>query len=319
MSAAPHRSSLARGYLIAVTGVVVWSWTGILISYLLRHRPLAPMTLAFWRDLMSASALFVILAAFRPGTLRLARRDRAFLLAYGGALTLMNVTWTWSVALNGAAVSTVLVYSSAGITALVARFVFDERLSLVRILAIVGGLAGCVLVARATDPAQWNLNAAGIVAGLLSAMSFALYSVMGKAAHHRGIDPWSATLCTFAVAAAALLPIALATLPASGPGASLLSLGARWDGWMLLLLLVVPTLGGYGLYTASLAYLPASTANLVATLEPALTTVWAYLLLGESLDALQSLGGALIILSVASLQSGDTRAESSVEPPPLLQ
>jgi drug/metabolite transporter, DME family len=295
-------SSPGRGYLAAVSGVVVWSWTGILISYLLRTRPIAPMTLAFWRDLTAAGVLFAVLAWLRRDVLHIARRDRAFMLLYGTSLTIMNVTWTWSVAWNGAAVSTVLVYSSAGITALLARFFFGERLSPVRIVAIGAGLVGCVLVAKANDLAQWDLNAAGIVAGLLSAVSFASFSMMGKAASRRGIDPWTATLCTFAVAAVALLPIASLTLPVSGPSASLSSLGPGWDGWMLLLLLVVPTLGGYGLYTVSLAYLPAGTANFIATLEPVLTTIWAYLLLGESLDAVQLLGGALIIGSIASLQ-----------------
>jgi len=291
-----------RGYLIATTGVLVWSWTGILISYLLRHHAIAPMTLAFWRDATAAATLFLALTLLRRGRPRVARRDVGFLLLYGGALTLMNVSWTWSVACNGAAISTVLVYSSAGMTALAARFFFAERLSLVRLLAFAGGLAGCVLVARADDPAQWRLNAAGIVAGLLSAVSFAAFSLMGKAASRRAIEPWTATLCTFAVAATALLPIAWLALPAGGAGASLLSLGARWDGWGLLLLLVVPTLGGYGLYTASLVHLPASTANLIATLEPVLTTVWAYLLLGESLDGVQILGGGLILGSVMGLQ-----------------
>jgi drug/metabolite transporter (DMT)-like permease len=293
---------MGRGYLIAGAAVLLWSWTGILISFLLRHHAIAPMTLAFWRDASSSVTLLAALFLFRRGALRVARGDRAFLLVYGSALTIMNVAWTWSVACNGAAVSTVLVYSSPGFTALLARFVFGERLGPVRVLALAASLAGCVLVARATDPRAWHLNAQGIVTGLLSAVGFAWFSMMGRAASRRGIDPWTATLCTFCVAAAALLPIASFALPAGGATASLFSLGSRWDGWGLLLLLVVPTLGGYGLYTASLAYLPAGTANLVATLEPILTTVWAYVLLGESLDALQLVGGALILASVASLQ-----------------
>ena len=318
-------SSIGRGFLIAVSGVVVWSWTGILISYLLRHQPIAPMTLAFWRDLAAAGTLLVALLLFHRAALRIARRDRAFLLLYGVSLTLMNMTWTWSVAWNGAAVSTVLVYSSAGITALAARLFFGERLGLVRGLAFAGGLAGCVLVAKASDLRQWNLNGAGIVAGMLSAVSFTWFSMMGKAAAHRGIDPWTATLCTFGVAAVALLPIASVAMPGSGATASFLSLGSRWEGWVLLLLLVVPTLGGYGLYTASLAHLPAGTANLIATMEPVLTTVWAYFLLGESLEGVQLLGGALILGSVASLQlegkltrllEGRARAATVCEAPP---
>jgi drug/metabolite transporter (DMT)-like permease len=298
---AARATATSRGYAAGLGGVFVWSWTAILIGYLLRSRPMAPMALAFWRDLTSAGAMLAVLAVFRPATVRVARRDFGFLLLYGASLALLNVTWTWSIAWNGAAVSTVLVYSSPAITALAARLLFGERLGPTRAMALAASIAGCVLVAKANDPARWNLNAPGIVAGLLSAVSFALYSMMGKVASRRGVDPWTATLYTFAGAALALLPIAYLT-PWAGGQNPLLSLGAQWDVWLLLLLLVVPTLGGYGLYTVSLAYLPVATANIIATLEPVLTTIWAHLLLGESLDAPQSVGGALIIGSVAFLQ-----------------
>lgn len=300
----PKPTALNRGYLIGVSGVVLWSWTGIFISYLLKHYPLAPMTLALWRDVIVTGALFIGFGVFRRRALRVAPRDRKFLLLYGLSLTFMNVTWTWSVALNGAAVSTVLVYASPGITALAARVFFKERLSPVRIAAFVSSLIGCVFVARANDPAQWNLNAGGILVGMLSAFCFTGYSLMGKVMAHRRINSWTATLGAFAVAAAALLPIAALSLSGAGVDrASLLSLGAHWDGWLLLFVLaVIPTIGGYGLYAASLGYLAAGTANLIATLEPVLTTIWAYLLLHESLDPAQLLGGVFIIASVISLR-----------------
>ncbi|HZY42056.1 MAG TPA: DMT family transporter [Anaerolineae bacterium] len=300
----PKTTALNRGYLIGVSGVFLWSWTGIFISYLLKNYPLAPMTLAFWRDVIVTGSLFIGFALFRRSALRIAPHDRKFLLLYGLSLTFMNVTWTWSVALNGAAVSTVLVYASPGITALAARVFFKERLSPIRIAAFISSLIGCVFVARANDPAQWNLNAGGILIGVLSAFSFTGYSLMGKAVSHRQINSWTATLGAFAVAAVALLPIATLSLSGAEVGrTSLLSLGTHWGGWLILFVLaVIPTIGGFGLYTASLGYLAAGTANLIATLEPVLTTIWAYILLHESLDPAQLLGGAFIIASVISLR-----------------
>jgi DME family drug/metabolite transporter len=319
MQAGSERArSRSLGYTAALSGVVVWSWTGIVIVHLLRSHPIAPLTLAFWRDLTSAGALVAILAIFRRETLRVAPRDRAFLLAFGGSLALLNLTWTFSIAWNGAAISTVLVYSSPAFTALLARIFFGERLGPVRLLALAASFAGCVLVAKADDPGRWALNAPGIVAGLLSSVSFAGYSVMGKVASRRGIDPWTITAYSFAVAALALLPLAYLTLPAGGPQGSLLSLGASWPAWLLLLLLVVPTLGGYGLYTVSLGYLPVATANIIATLEPILTTLWAHLLLGESLDLPQTLGGALIVGSVVFLQLEPRAADGSLAGTPAL-
>lgn len=299
-------STISRGYLIGVTGIFFWSWTGIFISYLLKNYALAPMTLAFWRDVIVTLTLIGSFIAFRRSALRIAPHDRKFLFFYGLSLTLMNVTWTWSVALNGAAVSTVMVYASPGITALAARFFFKERFSPIRVAAFVSSLIGCIFVAKATDPAQWNLNAGGILIGVVSAFSFTGYSMLGKVTAHRQINSWTATLGAFSVATMAMLPIALISTSLSTTNASLLSLGTRWDGWLILIVLaVIPTIGGFGLYTASLGYLPAGTANLLATLEPVLTTIWAYLLLNESLDGGQLIGAALIFGSVIALRLED--------------
>src|SRR5512134_3282129 len=207
----PDRAHLNRGYTLGLIGIAFWSTTAIFISYLLKNYPLQPLTLAFWRDLFVVGALASLLAIFRRSALRIDPRQRKFLLLYGVSLTLMNISWTLSVALNGAAVSTVMVYASPGITAIAARFFFKERLSLIRILAFLGALLGAFFVAKANDPAQWNVNAAGILIGVLSAFGFAFYSLMGKAVSHRRINSWTATLSAFGVATISLLPITLIT------------------------------------------------------------------------------------------------------------
>lgn len=305
------RSHLNRGYTLGLIGIAFWSTTAIFISYLLKNYPLQPLTLAFWRDVFVVGALALLLGVFRRGALRIAPEQRKFLVWYGISLTMMNVSWTLSVALNGAAVSTVMVYASPGITAIAARFFFKERLSVIRVLAFLGALLGAFFVAKANDPAQWNVNAGGIVIGILSAFGFAFYSLMGKAVSQRRINSWTATLSAFGVAAICLLPVALITLAIGQTTApidqaasySLFSLGTQWSGWLILLILAVgPTLGGFGFYTASLGYLPAGTANLLAALEPVLTTILAYLLLNESLSPAQLIGAGVIVLSVISLR-----------------
>jgi DME family drug/metabolite transporter len=310
-SATSDRAQLNRGYTLGLIGIAFWSTTAIFISYLLRNYPLQPMTLAFWRDLFVVGALAIGLAVFRRDALHIAPNQRRFLIAYGFSLMLMNISWTLSVALNGAAVSTVMVYASPGITAIAAHFFFKERISRIRVAAFIGALLGAFFVAKANDPAQWTLNAGGIVIGVLSAFGFAFYSLMGKATSQRHINSWTATLSAFSVAAIFLLPTTLITSALGqaaaplGEAASygLFSLGTQWSGWLILFILaVVPTLGGFGFYTASLGFLPAGTANLLATLEPVLTTVLAYLLLHETLSLTQLIGGALIVLSVISLR-----------------
>ncbi len=306
----PRLSTIARGYLIALAGTTIWSTTAIFIRMLTATYQLPPLVVAFWRDLFASAALAIAFAIVAPALLRCERRHLRFLLAYGLLLAVFNALWTASVALNGAAVATVLAYSSPAYTAVAAWRLFGERLDAPRLVAVALSLIGCVLVAGAYDPTAWQGNLAGIVVGLLGGVAFAGYGLMGKAAARRQINSWTALLYIFALAAGLLLLFNLAAAQLSDPwrqpSAELLALGTSLPGWSILLVLALgPTIGGYGLYMLSLTYLPASVANLIATLEPSLTAALAYLFLGEMLTGPQLAGSGLIIASLFLLRLGD--------------
>ncbi len=263
--------------------------------------------LAFWRDGMVALTLLPVLGAWFPGRLRIGRQHVRYLIAYGFVLALFNALWTLSVSLNGAALATVLVYCSAGFTALLGWWLLNERLGWVKVLAVAITLGGAVLVSGAWDAAAWRANVLGIVTGILSGLGYAGYSLMGRSASQRGLNPWTTLFYTFGFAAAFLLLFNL--LPGGVlPGAAarpvdLLWLGTAVAGWGILFLLAAgPTVAGFGLYNVSLSYLPSSVANLVVTLEPAFTAVIAYLLLGERLTGIQVGGGLTIVAGVVFLR-----------------
>ncbi|HSF80406.1 MAG TPA: EamA family transporter [Anaerolineales bacterium] len=310
-------TSFNRGYLICFTGTVLWSFTAIFIRHLNEAYNMPPLVLAFWRDALVFAGLAIVFLLFAPARLKVSRNSLVFLLFYGLVLSLFNSLWTVSVALNGAAVSTVLAYSSAAFTALFGWRLFGESLRPLKLLAVGLSLLGCIFVAGAHELASWGSNPLGILTGLLSGLAFASYSLMGKAASRRGLPPWTALLYTFMFAAVFLLAYNQAPgwLPRENLTGDLLWLGKSASGWgILLALALVPTIGGYGLYTVSLNYLPASVANLIATLEPAMTAVSAYLLLGEILTPTQLFGSALILAGVVVLRLSEGRAASLRRP-----
>ena len=265
------------------------------------------MVLAFWRELFVALTLLPILALIRPSLLRVERKDLRYLLIYGLVLAIFNSTWTLSVALNGAAISTVLAYCSAGFTALLGWWFLKERLDWSKIVAVVLSLSGCVLVSGALDLAAWSANFAGIVTGMFSGLLYAIYSLMGRLASQRNLNPWTTLLYTFGFAATFLLFLNL--LPGGFlPGKALQAVDLLWlgnslTGWGILLLLAAgPTLTGYGLYNISLGYLPSSVANLIVSLEPAFTAIMAYIFFGELLNGIQVFGSLMILAAVIFLR-----------------
>lgn len=295
------QSASTKGFLIALTGTVLWSTTAILIRYLNDAFEMPPLVLAFWRDTLVAVTLFLVFLILNRKLFKVEKKQIIFLLVFGFVLSLYNAIWTISVKLNGAAVSTVLVYSSSATTALLERWLFGEKIDRIKSIAIVLSILGIVFVSGAYDPNAWNINFWGIIIGLLSGILFSIYSLMGRETARREINSWSTLFYTFLFASLFLFGYDMISsgTPLSDAGGRLLWLGDSILGWgILIILAVIPTIGGYGFYTLSMRYLPATVSNLIAATEPSMTTAEAYLFLGEKLTIPQILGSLMIIAGV---------------------
>src|SRR5581483_1873469 len=135
-------STFSRGYFIALTATVLWSFTGILISYLSKTYQLPSLVLAFWRDLFVSFGMVVGLLALSRARFQLGRGHWRFMVLYGLTLAVFNSMWTFSVQYNGAAVATVLAFSSPAMTAILSRLIFKEQFNRIKIISIVLSLIG---------------------------------------------------------------------------------------------------------------------------------------------------------------------------------
>jgi drug/metabolite transporter (DMT)-like permease len=134
----------SRGYLIASSAPLFihhrHPHSALSVNY---HLP--ALILAFWRDSFVALTLLTVLGLSRPSSLHVEKRDLLYFLLYGLVLAIFNSLWTNSVVLNGAAVSTVLVYSSAAFTALLGWWLLKETLGWIKVLAVCLSLGGACL------------------------------------------------------------------------------------------------------------------------------------------------------------------------------
>ena len=296
-----------QAYFLALVSAVFLSTTAIFIRYLTVNYAMPALVLAFWRDFFVVFTLLPILF-LKDRNLLVAKKGKLpFLLIYGFILAIFNSFWTMAVALNGAAVATVLSYSSAAFTAMLGYLILKEGLGWIKVTAVVCSLSGCVLVSGAYTQAAWQSNWIGILSGILAGLSYAVYSLMGRKANQEGMNSWTTILYTFAFAGLFLLIANLipgSPIPGSASNAvDLFWLGNDWKGWLPLFLLAAgPTVMGFGLYNMSLRVLPASVANLIATSEPVFTAIFAYLIFGERLNAIELSGGFLIIVGVLLLR-----------------
>ena len=148
--------------------------------------------------------------------------------------------------------ATVLVYSSGAFNEILGFLIFNESLGWKKIFAVLLCLAGCVLVSGAANSMAWQANPIGINLVLSSGLLYTIYSLMGRQASIRGLNPWKTLFYTFLFAAGFLwqvniIPAEFFPAAAQRPG-ELFYLGTHWRGWVLLLLLAIgPTLFGFGL------------------------------------------------------------------------
>jgi DME family drug/metabolite transporter len=295
----PTREIPLRGYVIVLSGTVIWALTGIFIKILLTRYGMDSLTLAFWRVFIVTLFLFGALLAVNPQSLRIAPRDGIIFLFYGLiGVSIHQLVWINSVKYNGAAVATVIIYTSPAIVAAFAWRFLREQMGGTKLTALALTILGCALVALAYDPGQVALNPIGLLAGIGSAFTFASYSLLGRVATRR-YSPWTALFYAFLFGSLFLLPVSLWArdfIPTNLP----------LDGWgALLFLALVPTLGGFASYTIGLSHLPASVASILAAFEPVTTAIIAYWAFGEVLNALQLLGAGLILCGVVMLRPRD--------------
>lgn len=297
-------SRLTKGTLIAIVGITFWSTTGVFIAYLVTNYKMPPLLLALWRNILVCVALAPALFLIRRSLLRIPSSQFGFYVWYGFLLAVFNSIWTLSVQANGAAVATVLAYSSAGFTAILAWWIFHESLRLPKIFAILLSLTGCVLVSNAYSREMWNLNPLGVVAGLLSGLLFAGYTLVGKEVARRNINTWTSMLYSFGFGSLFIMIFNLfPALPGAAGSYRALVPTLPLSGWLILITLsFVPTILGFGLYNGSMNYLPASITNLLATLEPAMTAVEAYIFLHERMTTIQIIGSLIILSAVLIVQ-----------------
>ncbi|MCG7416335.1 DMT family transporter [Microbacterium sp. ACRRU] len=202
---------------------------------------------------------------------------------------------------NGVAIGTVVALGSAPIATGIVDAIRSRRLPSGRwVLATAIALTGVVLVSGVTGGGG-ALAPGGLLASAGAGMSYALYTVCGKALIERGWDSTRVMGTVFGVAAVASVPV-------------LLTAGTSWlltpNGLALALWLgIVTTAVAYLLFGWGLARLTAVTVSTLTLAEPLGATLLGLLVLHEQLTPVSATGLALIAVGLAVVSAPSRRRE----------
>jgi drug/metabolite transporter (DMT)-like permease len=250
--------------------------------------------------MVSLSVGFVVIVLFmvfsgRIGSLfRIARKD--ILLSAGiGVLGffLFQILTFSALSRIPASVNAFLINTSVVYISLLATPILKERVPPIRILAIGLSLAGVVLVVfNRGFGFGGGVNLPGCLLSIAGAVSFALYSVLGKRLLERN-DPIH--VVAVAVFSGSVL-LAILTRYTTGY-ASLMKV--QTGTWLLTLVLGATMIGlAYPMWFLGLKGLPASHVSIYVYLTPLFAVVLSFLILHETFGLSFWLGAALIFAGI---------------------
>ncbi len=285
--------------VMLLSAIVLWALNLTVSRYILTHgfQPLAFSTVRYGL----ASLVFIAIAVGVERSLRIGRRD--FLLV-GGAATVLFVNqigFVYALKTTSASVIALILAATPIIAALIGLALGMEVLPRRFWLGAALSVAGVALVALGAA-GQLGADAAGILWGIMTATTWAIYSIL--------ITPLMRRYSPVRISAV--------VLPLSWLGMALIGLpqtrSQDWQlGWEVWALVLFATLGPLVitniLWFKSLDIIGASRATLAANLQPFLAALFAVMLLGETIDVIQLIGGLLIGIGILA-----ARRRSPVSP-----
>ncbi|MEH7253769.1 EamA family transporter [Neobacillus niacini] len=209
-----------------------------------------------------------------------------------GVLSIVLFNWCYFTSINQMSLSfaVILLYTAPAFVVVLSFLFLKENMDRMKILSVLGTLAGCVLIAGVGVFDTTSISLVGIITGLGAGFGYALYTIFGKFAL-RKYSPFTVTFYTFLVASIALLPFTDLWKKLS----SLVSGEVLFYGIGLGLF---PTVLAYLLYTKGLEKMESSKAAIIATVEPVVATLLSVFLYNEGFGLLQMIGSLFILFSV---------------------
>ena len=230
--------------------------------------------------------------------LRIHIRDIGLFIGMGVcSILLFTVCYFTTISMASLSVAAILLYTEPVMVMVMSLFLFHEKLTMRTTAALAMAFAGCILVTGIGGEMHVSLAALGT--GLLSAFGYGLYSIFGTYAL-RKYPPLTATTYAFLCGGIGALfvcrPLDIVSKVRMSGEAGVVT------GVIFLMAFVTAVLP-YLFYTIGLASTKASSAAIMASVEPVVATIAGVLIFHENMTVTSMLGillvlGAIVVLNL---------------------
>ena len=282
------------GYLYVSLAAILFAISGTSAKFLFNDG-ITAFQLIQMRTTLAFAGLLAWLCLKNPALLKISIKSLPYFIGLG-VFGIGSAQFFYLLAISkiNVAAAILLHYTGPVFVALYVVFVQRQKLRFNIALAILGTLIGCFLVVGAYNLQIFALNRVGVIAGILAAVSFAVYSILSESGMKR-YTPW--TVLLYGMLFAALMWNSLhPPLEAFRHRYSLFQWG------LILFIGICGTIFPFGLYFEGVKRIKPTHASITATLEPISAGVIAAVFLGEVMATFQIMGGLIVIVSIIILQ-----------------
>lgn len=277
---------MLKGYFFILFAAAAWGFIGI-FSSLAFSQGISPMEVAFWRALMAG--VFFGTQAIAQKQTGFHKKDLPLVALFGlTGVALFYVSFQFAVKTAGAAFAAVLLYTAPAYVVICSFFIYREKISIIKALSVILVITGVFLISKSGQGGgSRSFGLLAVASGLTAGFCYSLYYTIGK--YFSGKYS-SANLFLWALPIGALGILPFVEFTHKTP------LAWTW----LILVSFISTFLANTCYYQSLKYLEAGRASIIATLEPVVAAVFAYLILDEYFSAAGYIGAGLIFAAVFS-------------------
>jgi len=210
-------------------------------------------------------------------------------------LAVTNFTYYFTVKESTVATAILVQYSAPVWVLLYSVWILKEdTLDWITVLSLVGALAGCYFAVTSGSMKDISLRGWALLTGPLSALTFA-YQVIATKQMLKRYPMWTILLYAFGFATMFWLLI--------NPPWNFIQRNYHAADWgFLWMFALISILIPQAAFASGLRLIDASKAGIVSILEPVFAIGAAFLILGESLNAVQIFGGCMVLAAVAALE-----------------
>lgn len=214
------------------------------------------------------------------------------------SVVFFNFCYFSTIVLTDLSVAAIMLYTAPIFVMIFSAVIFKERITRIKIIALVMAFAGCVVVTGVVSGSML-VDITGILFGLGSGIGYALYSIFGKLATDKGYSSVTVTLYTFLFASVGVIPFCDVENIISGlEGRTGLII---YSVVMILLVTYFP----YVLYTSGLADIEPGKAAVIATIEPVAATVVGLAVFGEVPKLITIVGVVMVLAAILLINTKD--------------